>query len=412
MYDIFLSYAREDQETAYRLYKSLTDLGYRVWFDIENLIPGQTWQTEIENAIRNSSVFLALLSKNSITKTGYVQKELKIALQFLDEHPYGETYLIPIRIDNVGPRDPKLKSIQYADFFISWETGLSKLKLALDAKFTKKSERKDFRQSGTFEKKVPPKNKIEALSKLFEQRFSTSGFLRFIRWQKIERDILDEIEEYLNQRQPNWIATARTLNNHNLITAGFFRQITETTRFMGFGQNLLDDETAKVAEIWSFPKLFGPPLESRVPRIFVWMADNDDDDDPDPILFNDLQMEGIAVSYYRSGWTRGRYGPDLIDMQHQYWNSCVKIFWLTVSSLKSDLFMPSLQKSDENLGKEIKVNEISQFTCVITLTDLKFPGFLANMPKLRVNEKNEKQVINDLSSIVDLFLENEKIPFK
>jgi len=38
--------------------------------------------------IRNSSHFLALLSSNAITKRGFVQKEINIALEVIDEIPY------------------------------------------------------------------------------------------------------------------------------------------------------------------------------------------------------------------------------------------------------------------------------------------------------------------------------------
>ena len=42
---------------------------------------------------------IACLSKNSISKRGYVQKELKEAISVLDEIPEDAIYIIPIRID-------------------------------------------------------------------------------------------------------------------------------------------------------------------------------------------------------------------------------------------------------------------------------------------------------------------------
>jgi hypothetical protein len=41
-----------------------------------------------------------LLSSNSGEKIGYVQKELKEALEVLDEFPQSKRWLIPVRIDD------------------------------------------------------------------------------------------------------------------------------------------------------------------------------------------------------------------------------------------------------------------------------------------------------------------------
>ena len=45
-----------------------------------------------------SDFFIACLSHNSVSKRGYVQKELKHALSVLEQFPEGEIYLIPILI--------------------------------------------------------------------------------------------------------------------------------------------------------------------------------------------------------------------------------------------------------------------------------------------------------------------------
>ncbi len=97
---IFISYSRSDIEMASKIYWLLFEKGYGVWMDQFNLIPGQDWKLEIHKNIRSSDFFIACLSKNSVSKHGYVQKELKEALTVLDEIPEGEIYLIPIRMDD------------------------------------------------------------------------------------------------------------------------------------------------------------------------------------------------------------------------------------------------------------------------------------------------------------------------
>ncbi len=80
MKKVFLSYAREDLKIAKKIYNDLADKGINVWLDDNALIPGQNWRYEITQAIKGSNYFLALLSSNSVSKIGYVQKELKLAV--------------------------------------------------------------------------------------------------------------------------------------------------------------------------------------------------------------------------------------------------------------------------------------------------------------------------------------------
>jgi len=77
---IFLSYAREDMGMAKKLYHDLKRYGLDVWLDMKSLLPGDKWKDKIQNAIENSNYFIALLSRRSINKRGFVQKELKTAL--------------------------------------------------------------------------------------------------------------------------------------------------------------------------------------------------------------------------------------------------------------------------------------------------------------------------------------------
>ena len=63
---IFLSYAHEDIAMANKIYKDLKRFGLDIWFDNENLLPGQKWNVAIEKAIKNSTYYLVLLSSHSI----------------------------------------------------------------------------------------------------------------------------------------------------------------------------------------------------------------------------------------------------------------------------------------------------------------------------------------------------------
>lgn len=101
---VFLSYAKEDIVSARKVYAELQDKSFvKVWFDEESLIPGQNWKKEISKAIKTSDIFIALISRNSVNKRGIVQKELKEAVEVMQELPQGKIYLIPVRLDNITP---------------------------------------------------------------------------------------------------------------------------------------------------------------------------------------------------------------------------------------------------------------------------------------------------------------------
>jgi hypothetical protein len=132
---VFISYAREDEKTAARLYADLQRTGAEPWLDRESLLPGKDWERAIRKAIKGSSFFLALISENSVGKRGYVQKELRTALEYLDEFPPDSIYVIPVRLDDTEPQHERLAKLHWVDLFLSYEEGLAKIcaSLGLDA---------------------------------------------------------------------------------------------------------------------------------------------------------------------------------------------------------------------------------------------------------------------------------------
>ncbi len=124
---VFISYAREDIETAKRLYGDLKSHKINAWLDVDNLLPGQNWRAEIKKTILNSTFFIALLSSNSVSKRGYVQKELSKAIDVLDELPESKIFLIPARINECQYSHDKLNDIHWVDLFPVYNDGLKKI---------------------------------------------------------------------------------------------------------------------------------------------------------------------------------------------------------------------------------------------------------------------------------------------
>jgi hypothetical protein len=126
---IFLSYAHEDIGMAKRIYQDLKRYGLDIWLDTESLEVGQLWENAILGAIEESDYFIAVLSSNSMTKKGYVQKELKTALNVIDLLPEDKTYIMPVRIDDCIVKNRQLKRHHWIDVFPEneYQNGLKKI---------------------------------------------------------------------------------------------------------------------------------------------------------------------------------------------------------------------------------------------------------------------------------------------
>lgn len=109
---IFLGHASEDKPEVRDLHAQLKSKGFSPWLDAVDLIPGQNWRDEIPKAIKGAGVFLACLSKNSVAKQSYVQREFRYALAAYAERPPGSIYLIPVRLDDCEVPDIRLSELE------------------------------------------------------------------------------------------------------------------------------------------------------------------------------------------------------------------------------------------------------------------------------------------------------------
>lgn len=137
MAKIFISYGREDVEKAKKCYRELKDAGFSPWLDTESLKAGQKWEAVIRKEIRESRYFLALLSHRSVSRKGFINKELAEALEVLEEYPESEVFLIPVRLDECHPSHEKLSKLHRVDMFPSWDEGMGKIRKALKLEVSK-----------------------------------------------------------------------------------------------------------------------------------------------------------------------------------------------------------------------------------------------------------------------------------
>jgi len=114
---IFISYAKEDKEKAISIYQDLSELGFNLWIDKKNILPGEIWKNSIYRALKESELILILLSSNA-NKRGFFQTEIGFALEKCQEMLDTDIYLIPVRLENCAVPD-KLCNFQWVDYYKS-----------------------------------------------------------------------------------------------------------------------------------------------------------------------------------------------------------------------------------------------------------------------------------------------------
>lgn len=130
--NIFICYAKEDFESASRLYQDLMGVpGVTPWLDAKKLLPGVRWKLEVMETLRTCDLCVVLLSSNSVAKNGFVQQEITEALDKLKSVPPDRIFLIPARIDNCHPRHPELQELHWVDLFPEWDTGFAEIVRAI-----------------------------------------------------------------------------------------------------------------------------------------------------------------------------------------------------------------------------------------------------------------------------------------
>jgi len=128
---IFILHASQDKPAVRELYRKLSADGFDAWLDEEKLLPGQDFDMEIYKAVRDADIIIICLSNASIRKEGYIQKEIKRALDIVAEKPEGVIYMIPARLEECEVPS-RLKSFHWVDLFEV--DGYSKLRKSLSVR--------------------------------------------------------------------------------------------------------------------------------------------------------------------------------------------------------------------------------------------------------------------------------------
>jgi hypothetical protein len=114
---VFLCHSSDDKPAVRELYGRLKSEGWiDPWLDEEDLLPGQKWHNEISKAVEEAHLVIAMLSCGAVSKEGYIQKELKIALDVALEKPDETIFIIPLRLDDCDV-PYSIRKFHWLDYF-------------------------------------------------------------------------------------------------------------------------------------------------------------------------------------------------------------------------------------------------------------------------------------------------------
>lgn len=114
---VFLCHALEDKPVVRKIFSKLkSEAWIDPWLDEVRLLPGVEWDISIKEAMQSAHVIIVFLSNESVLKEGYVQKEIKLALDIALGKPSNTIFVIPIRLDTCAV-PISLGRYQYIDYF-------------------------------------------------------------------------------------------------------------------------------------------------------------------------------------------------------------------------------------------------------------------------------------------------------
>ena len=103
---VFLSYASEDKSAAIRIRDALEREGVDVFFDKQALQAGDDFERKLRLSIAESSVFLPLISTNTLTeRRRFFRIEWNHALDEARKVAPTERFIIPVAIDDTPPTE-------------------------------------------------------------------------------------------------------------------------------------------------------------------------------------------------------------------------------------------------------------------------------------------------------------------
>ncbi len=174
---VFLCHASQDKPVVRELYQRLLAEGWiDPWLDEEKLLPGQDWDLEIEKAVEATDAVVVLLSNNSITRDGYIQKELRLVLDVALYKPEESIFIIPLRLEECQP-PRRLRPYQYIDYFPKDKREFAGRRIVISLKKRADSLMLDIKEN---RRSIPLETESVFIGKPIIYSFKNMGFLPVI----------------------------------------------------------------------------------------------------------------------------------------------------------------------------------------------------------------------------------------
>src|SRR5438132_12324301 len=118
---IFVSYARPDLQPVKSIVKFLKAAGFPTWFDQDDLLAGHDWSRVIKQEIAKARLLLLCLSTNSVDRTGFFQKEMRLAVEQAELRPPSQVFIMPVKLNSCSIPDDIAK-LHVLDLFAARAT--------------------------------------------------------------------------------------------------------------------------------------------------------------------------------------------------------------------------------------------------------------------------------------------------
>lgn len=169
---IFIGYADEDKKQAENVHKRLATRGMGPWMASKDIQGGRPWRAEISQTIRESDFVIVCCTKRSLSKRGYLQKEVKEILEMWKLKREDDIYFIPLRLENCALPD-SFNEFHAVDLFArdGWERLIQALETGM-------KEREKMNSDGTKKQRsqsISPPNDKETHSKSSQAENATDS---------------------------------------------------------------------------------------------------------------------------------------------------------------------------------------------------------------------------------------------
>jgi hypothetical protein len=108
---VFISFRREDRDTARELAQRFRDAGLEAWFDETDLNPGDAFKEKIARNIQHCFAFVPLISEHSISddpRPWFYRFEWKKAIEAAEFRDQRSQFIMPVVVDKTDPANERI----------------------------------------------------------------------------------------------------------------------------------------------------------------------------------------------------------------------------------------------------------------------------------------------------------------